>query len=256
MPIVPYPIDPARLAALRARYQSNASPPIGYGTVRDFCDSVTHLPELTCNRDLKDVQRPWVFKSIVARISPGGRVLEIGAGDPHVAHWLDQAGYEVTIVDPYDGSGNGPTDFTHYVRHFPRLLFRRENFGDALIGIEPESFDCVYSISVLEHIPHDHLPKVIAGIRRYQKPGRPTIHAVDHVLKGRREAWHRQTLELLNTGFGLQPARLAAALQEATDDPETYFLSAESHNLWRGGVDYDRFPMRRCISAQFCTCLP
>jgi hypothetical protein len=253
MPVASYPIDPSRLSDLVQRYQSHSSPPIGYGTVRDFCDSVTHLPELTSNRDLKDVQRPWMFKSIVARIPRGGHLLEIGAGDPHVAHWLACAGYHVTIVDPYDGSGNGPTDYDYYREHFPHLQFRREVFGDSLAGIAPGSIDCIYSISVLEHVPHEHLAKVITGIRRYQRPGRPTIHAVDHVHKGRGEERHRRTLELLNAGFGLPAAGLHSALQDATEDPETYFLSAESHNLWRGGMDYDSFPMRRCISVQFCS---
>lgn len=256
MPIAHYPIDATRLAVLLQRYQSHTCQSVSYGTVRDFSDSVAHLPELTCQGDLKDVQRPWIFKSIVSQIPRGGRVLEIGAGDPHVAHWLDQAGYEVTIVDPYDGSGNGPTDLAYYQQHFPELKIRREAFAETLTGLEPGSFECVYSISALEHIPHDKLLGVIAGIRRYQKAGLPTIHAVDNVFRGRREEWHRQTLEILNHGFGLQPAQLAEMLKTAADDPETYFLSAESHSRWRAGMDYNSFPMRRCISVQFCTRLP
>ena len=39
-------------------------------------------------------------------------------------------------------------------------------------------------------------------------------------------------------------------LASLADDPETYFLSAESHDRWRGGVPYDEFPMRRCVSIQ------
>jgi hypothetical protein len=31
-------------------------------------------------------------------------------------------------------------------------------------------------------------------------------------------------------------------------DPDAYFLSAESHNRWRGSLPYDHFPMRRCVS--------
>jgi hypothetical protein len=58
MPIAPYPIDQSRLAALVQRYQNQLQPAIGHGTVRDFSDSVELLPELTQNRDLKDLQRP------------------------------------------------------------------------------------------------------------------------------------------------------------------------------------------------------
>jgi len=35
------------------------------------------------------VQRPWVLKAILGRVPRGGRVLEIGAGEPLVAlQWL------------------------------------------------------------------------------------------------------------------------------------------------------------------------
>jgi hypothetical protein len=36
-----------------------------------------------------------------------------------------------------------------------------------------------------------------------------------------------------------------------TADTETYYLSAESHNRWRGNVPYREFPMRVCVSIQF-----
>jgi hypothetical protein len=28
-------------------------------------------------------------------------------------------------------------------------------------------------------------------------------------------------------------------------DPETYFVSAEAHNRWRGDLPYDQYTMRR-----------
>ena len=31
-------------------------------------------------------------------------------------------------------------------------------------------------------------------------------------------------------------------------DPETYFVSAEAHNRWRGGVPYEQYAMRRIVS--------
>ena len=39
------------------------------------------------------------------------------------------------------------------------------------------------------------------------------------------------------------------------NENEAYFLSAESHNRWRGAVPYDEFPMRRCVSIQLCVTL-
>jgi hypothetical protein len=160
-------------------------------------------------------------------------------------------GYQIVVVDPYDGSGHGPTDFEFYQDHFPDVKFIRENFSDNVSGLDEQSFDCIYSISVLEHIPHPALEHVIRGIRRYQKPGVNTIHAVDHVLMGMGSAHHRQTLSIIAENLGISDYDLESTLHKAELDVETYFLSAESHNMWRGSIPYDDFPMRRCISVQF-----
>lgn len=256
MPLAPYPLDPQRLAALVARYSGAVTPALSYGTVRDFCDSADHLPELTQNRDLKDLQRPWAFKTIISQFPPGSRVLEIGAGDPHVAYWLACAGYEVWVSDPYEGANNGPTDYDYYRQYFPQLHIRRELFSDRLTELAPASFDCIYSISVLEHLSPEAISGVVSGIRKFQKPGLRTVHAVDFILKGDRHQKHFRMAELLSDGFGLTVSHLAPVLAQAAEDVETYFLSAESHNLWRGRTAYDAFPMRRVISLQFCTSLP
>src|SRR5262249_58399910 len=103
------------LQSLPSRYSSRESQPISYATVRDFADSLDHLHRLaTTQGDLKDVQRPWALKTILSRVPPGSRLLEIGAGQPYVADILASLGYEVWLVDPYDGSGNGPVGFERY----------------------------------------------------------------------------------------------------------------------------------------------
>jgi hypothetical protein len=33
-------------------------------------------------------------------------------------------------------------------------------------------------------------------------------------------------------------------------DLETFYLAAEGHHLWRGGMAYDDFPFRKVVSAQ------
>ena len=252
MPLSPYSIDLNRLMDIRNQYRDFRTAPISYATVRDFANGVDYLPELAAiSKDLKDAQRPWVMKAILGMVPQGGRLLEIGAGDPHVVHWLSQMGYQIVIVDPYDGSGHGPTDFEFYQEHFPDVKFIRENFSDNVSGLVEQSFDCIYSISVLEHIPHSALEDVMTGIRRYQKPGAITIHAVDHVLKGRGCEHHRQSLSVIAKGLGISDDEIESILLQADDDVEAYFLSAESHNMWRGSIPYDDFPMRRCISVQF-----
>ena len=225
--------------------------PLSYATAEDFCDSFDHLrPLATANGDLKDVQRPWMLKAILGAVPRGGRLLEIGAGEPWVADLLSRLGYDVWIVDPYDGSGNGPSDYELFSEQCPDIRFIRDNFSDRLPEPSALSLDCVYSISVLEHVPPAGLRAIAAGIRKFLKPDGVNLHAVDHVHRGNGAAEHLSNLRLMVELFGLSAEELARQLRKADLDTETYFLSAESHNRWRGSVPYKNFPMRVCISVQ------
>jgi glycosyltransferase involved in cell wall biosynthesis/2-polyprenyl-3-methyl-5-hydroxy-6-metoxy-1,4-benzoquinol methylase len=247
----PPAVPETALRDVRDRYAGRAVPRLGYGTVRDYVDSAEGLPSLaTASRDLKDVQRPWAVKAILGSVDPGSRLLEIGAGDPVVAELLSRLGYDVTVVDPYDGRDRGPTDVDAVRAAAPRVsvlqgLFPRDLPDDA-------RFDCIYSISVLEHLPTEALDRLGADIGRFTRNGGSTIHAIDHVLRGPGDAEHLARLRRLAASFGVVQRELDELLARLDADPETYFLSAESHNRWRAGARYDEFPMRRCVSIQLC----
>lgn len=231
-------------------YANYPTPALGYATVRDYCDSFDNLNALaTRNLDLKDVQRPWILKAILASIPRGARLLEIGAGEPIVADMLSRLGYSVTIVDPYDGSGNGPVDFAAFKAQYPAVKFIRETFSEDTQDLEPHTFDCIYSISVLEHVPILELPRLCAGIRKHLNPQSGTsIHAIDHILKGNGDAYHLEHLLVMADLMRIGRSSLSAILAQMAEDTDTYFLSAESHNRWRGPTAYDSFPMRKVVS--------
>jgi uncharacterized UPF0146 family protein len=223
-------------------------PPISYGTVRDFADSTETMPGLAgANFDMKDMQRCWTLKAILGNVPNGGRLVEIGAGEPLVAGVLSRLGYEVTVVDPYDGSGNGPREYEMFRGSYPDLDFVRDQFPPAQ-GLEGD-FDAVYSISVLEHIPLEAIESVMAGAKELlAKRGGRSIHAVDHVLAGWGADSHLEKLKRIVAAMGLSEAELDRQLAELEKDPETYFVSAEAHNRWRGGLPYDDYAMRRIVS--------
>lgn len=250
--VVPRPLeltDPD-LRRARDRYAGFATPRLGYATVRDYCDSADRLPVLaTANDDMKDVQRPWALKAILGSVPPGSRLLEIGAGEPIVADLLARLGYDVTVIDPYDGRDGGPAEFAAMMAAYPRVRIVRGLFPWDFAGDGP--LDCIYSISVLEHLPADAIDGVCAAIRRLARGGR-TIHAIDHVVCGPGDADHLARLRRITSSLGVAESELERALADLADDPETYFLSAEGHNRWRAGVPYDEFPMRRCVSIQLC----
>jgi len=230
------------------RYRGNFPlPPVGYGTVGDLADSFDHMPGVAgANFDMKDMQRCWMIKAVLGNVPPGARLLEIGAGEPLIAGTLSRAGYDVTVVDPYDGSGNGPKEFETFRNAYSDLTFVREQFPPST---QLGEFAAVYSISVLEHIPPEAIEPVMAGAQALvAAEGGVQIHAVDHVLAGWGEEEHRQNLGRIATGMGISNEQLDAALAQLREDTETYFVSAETHNRWRGALPYEQYPMRRVVS--------
>ena len=236
----------------------NQGPEFGYGTVCDYCDSCDYLPHLAkAQGDLKDLQRPWTMKAVLGRLPRGSRLLEVGAGEPLVASALAGLGYDVTIIDPYDGSGFGPTSFEHFVRTYPNVRMIRNVFRPGLADLRGEQFDGVYSVSVLEHITRLGLDDLFAAIDQHLRPGGWSIHCLDCVTLGDGTDFHREQVIMVaehqcRLAHQAQPSSemVNDTIDRAHGDLETYYLSASGHNLWRGSAPYKDFPFRRVISVQ------
>lgn len=256
-------LDEASRSALISRYANSRHIPssLNCATVQDFCDSADHLPQICYqNGDLKNVQRAWIVKSILGQVPIGSKLLEIGGGVPLAAGALEELGYRVTLVDPYEGAGNGPTEYQTYTRKFPNIKFIKDYFNSDLSRYLNNDFDCIYSISVLEHISADGIKEIYKGIDRFLKPRGFSIHCMDVVVDGNGAQSH---IDLLKLVFCLQQQlmdsktyredsdqRCEQFLSAMSKDLETFYLSAEGHNLWRGGLPYEKFPFRKVISAQ------
>jgi glycosyltransferase involved in cell wall biosynthesis/SAM-dependent methyltransferase len=229
-------------------------PLLSYATVRDYCDSVDEMRCLaTINGDLKNVQRPWAVKTVLGSVPKGGRILEIGAGEPWIADMLSRAGYEAWVVDPYDGSGNGPVSMVQFMSECPQVRFLRDKFTDQMLDIPRASFDCIYSVSLLEHLDPPALQALVRGIAKFLKPDGFTFHAVDHVQRGMGHREDMERLELLGSLFGIGSVELHATLQRLDRDLDAYTLSAEGLNQWRGALPYEQFRMRKWVSIQIAT---
>jgi len=241
-----FPAD--RLWELEDRYRGSFTvEPLSYGTVRDLADSRDHFGGLArASGDMKDLQRCWMVKAVLGSVERGGRLVEIGAGEPLVAGLLARLGYEVTVVDPYDGSGNGPLEFEQFQRAHPEVSFVRERFPPA--QRLPSEVAGVYSISVLEHVPLEQVGSVIDASLDALAPGGSSIHAIDHVLAGWGAEAHLERLDQIVRRSGLAAEELQRTLDELHDDPDAYFVSPESHERWRGAIPYDEYPMRRIAS--------
>ncbi len=246
-------------AGLLRRFAANYSVKfLDYGTVRDYCDSCDHLPSLSlAQNDLKDLQRPWTVKAALGLLPIGSRVLEIGAGQPLVAGLLADLGYDVTIVDPYDGSGQGPTAFAEFVEAYPNVRIIRDQFRSGMPQLKDEVFDGIYSVSVLEHVSEPALGALFEGVSEHLQRSGHSFHSIDCVVEGPGTVFHfEQCFKIikyqrqLSSKSPLPSTQLADVLLQATRDLETFYLSPAGHNLWRAGAAYDTFPFRKVISLQ------
>jgi Methyltransferase domain len=232
--------------------------PVGlsYATVRDYCESVDDLrPIAPTDGDLKNVQRPWAVKTIIGCTPQPARLLEIGGGEPIVSGFLAELGYEVILADPYDGFGNGPTEYENYVTLFPHVRILREYFRPGLPQFAPHSFDCIFSVSVLEHIPAESVSTCFDAIAELLKPGGASIHCFDFIVQGPGEMENRPMAErILSEQARIAgqpgPESLPSLLERMGDDLETFYLSPQGHHQWRGRRAYDEFPFRKVVSLQ------
>lgn len=241
--------DGLRRSQLLQRYASFTVPRISIGTARDFCDSADHIgPLISHQEDLKDLQRCWLLKAVLGTFKVGSHLVEIGAGESVVAGILSRFGYKITVVDPYDGCGNGPVSFDYFATNFPDIEFKRE-YLSADTDFEGRKFDGFYSISVMEHVAApDALASLALGIKNHSHDHAIVLHAIDHVLRGVGMEYHLDMLHNVGATLGITAQDVDEVLSGAELDAETYFLSTEAHNRWRGQTPYDQFPMRRCIS--------
>ena len=245
-------MEDLRIRSLFEKYQRIFYPEVEFGTVADYVDSKKNLPDLCVQGDLKDLERPWAVKAIMSKIPKGGRLLEIGGGAPTVSNFLYELGYDVTLIDPFEGSGNGPTEYQFYKENYPHLKIIKGLFNDQCDLFEKESFDCIFSISVLEHIPSEEIPSIANGIKKFSKPGSYTIHNIDHIQLGNGADWSSKHMKCILDNFG-HLGEWAKLEDQISVNPEIFFMSVDGHLLWKGETPYSQFPFRRCIALNICS---
>lgn len=95
------------------------------------------------------------------------------------------------LIDEYKGEGGGPKS---------RPNINGVEFINCVVGnseghIKDESFDIVFSVSVVEHVPSDQLEKFFRDCRRILKPGGLLVHLIDVYAEdgedGNSQLWER-----------------------------------------------------------------
>jgi 2-polyprenyl-3-methyl-5-hydroxy-6-metoxy-1,4-benzoquinol methylase len=124
---------------------------------------------------------PWAHEQIGAR--PGLRLLEIGGSNSGLQFVLSSQGAEVTNVDPgEDARGKGWRVTADSVAHLNQAFGTDVRFvGTTLQQAElpSEHFDVAYSVSTIEHIPHDEHESLMSELHRVLKPGGRLVMTID-----------------------------------------------------------------------------
>lgn len=110
------------------------------------------------------IKEPWKLVERQAfrdRLAPGARLLEIGAGTGQDSAYFQQEGCVVVATDlsPVMVEHCRAKGIEAHVMNFLQLSF------------PPGSFDAVFAMNCLLHVPNHDLPAVLAAIRAILRPG-------------------------------------------------------------------------------------
>ncbi len=104
-------------------------------------------------------------------------IAEIGGGDSRLLKAISSAN-RCANIEPFEGNDGGPAEAVKIagVKNIRSLL------GENSAEIDDESFDVVFSISVVEHIPEKNLQAFFDDGMRILRPGGLWLHAIDNYL--------------------------------------------------------------------------
>jgi len=173
--------------------------------------------------DLKVYQDYLIYCFIRRNVPPGSRILEVGGGDSRILKQFTND-YECWNADKCEGLGNGPVRFAspHY-----RIVY--DYVGSFNPELPDAHFDFVFSISALEHTPEDQQTRVnvLSDINRVLKPGCPSFHCFDAILRPEGNSWVNGLITHVYATQSLLTRFVPPAVIEA--DPDTYFMSQQAY---------------------------
>lgn len=137
------------------------------------------------NSRTREFEFPWTWTTLGPR--PGLRVVDVGAGASGLQFALANAGVDVTSVDPLLNP-HDTVDWRFTEREYNRLNrafggrvhFVRNFLQNA--DLPAGSYDAVLSVSVIEHIPDEHIAPLMREIGRLLRPGGRFIATIDLFL--------------------------------------------------------------------------
>ena len=188
--------------------------------------------------DLKVYQDYLTYCFIRNNVVPGSKILEVGGGDSRILKFFSSE-YECWNADKCEGLGNGPIKFTspHY-----RIIY--DYVGSFNPALPDHYFDFVFSISALAHTPEDQAVRVnvLNDINRVLKPGCPSFHCFDSILRAAGKSWVNGLIPYLYASAPMETKFIPLAdIQQSSD---TYAMSRRAYEAnWQPITKdpYDQF---------------
>jgi SAM-dependent methyltransferase len=149
------------------------------------------------------------LETLFARVPPEATVLDLGAGDARLTHFLARRYKRVVALEPQDAAVQLGRLMTRL--HGSTPMFSR---GDAsLLPFRAGMFDCVTAFDVIEHLPRDSAMLMLRETHRTLVPGGWVVVTTPNRRSLRNRIWgHRLDDKHF---FELDPPELDAMLSSA-----------------------------------------
>lgn len=136
------------------------------------------------NNTTRSFEYPWAY--FATQLGARSRILEIGGGLSGFQFVLAKKGLRVVNVDPgLDARGRGwkcDNKSIDKLNQYFGTAVELRNTVVAEAGLEPESFDRAFSISVLEHLRDEEIEEVMNSVFTCLKPGGYFVLTIDLFL--------------------------------------------------------------------------
>lgn len=229
-----------------------------YSTISELYEMWDDKLEGVALNKLKGFQRPWTFKQLRKHcpVVNGKNVLSIGEGlDTSAKILSENYGANVYVLDKYE-SDEG-LDATRYRYGKTVDDLQRENpkinYINGLVGIPEQHrlpsnfFDCVYSISVLEHVPRNNISNAFVDMDRMLKLNGIQIHTIDTPVDyGDNWEFYRKISRSIGDPNSMKDVE-EVTLERIKSDPLTLYETSEIFKLYwfpnkdRREIKYERW---------------
>ena len=132
---------------------------------------------------IKAHNRPWIEEA--GKFEKGMKILEVGGAYSLLPKYLSEKyKLEAWIGDDFGSLENKSLwsrwgDPHELPLKFPTVKYIFEPLGNFNSKYPDQYFDCIYSVSTLEHIPHEFRLNVFKDMNRCLKPHGRQIHSID-----------------------------------------------------------------------------